>query len=64
MKFSVVVPLTSFALGAFALPGALDTRAAPTIYLAGDSTMAAKGANDGATDGQCCSIERIKCKDR
>jgi len=49
MKFAQVV---SFALGASALPGGLDTRAGPTIYLAGDSTMAAKGANDGATDGQ------------
>ncbi|KAF1977238.1 SGNH hydrolase [Bimuria novae-zelandiae CBS 107.79] len=29
----------------------MEKRATPTIYLAGDSTMANKGANDGATDG-------------
>ena len=52
MKFSTIIPFTYFALGAFALPGGLDTRAVPTIYLTGDSTMAAKGANDGATDGE------------
>ncbi|KAI1342669.1 SGNH hydrolase-type esterase domain-containing protein [Xylariaceae sp. FL0016] len=35
------------------VPGAasLAPRAAPTIYLCGDSTMAANGANDGDTDG-------------
>jgi hypothetical protein len=50
MKFSSLAYVTSFALSASALPAALDKRA-PTIYLAGDSTMAAKGANDGVTDG-------------
>lgn len=39
-------------LGTSALPGNLYTRAAPTIYTAGDSTMAAKGANNGLTDGE------------
>ena len=27
--------------------------AAPTVFLAGDSTMAATGANDGSTAGMC-----------
>ncbi|KPM38430.1 hypothetical protein AK830_g8142 [Neonectria ditissima] len=31
--------------------GAVHAAAAPTVYFCGDSTMAAKGANDGATDG-------------
>ena len=39
-------------LGASALPRGRQTRAAPTIYTAGDSTMAAKGANNGLTDGE------------
>jgi rhamnogalacturonan acetylesterase len=52
MKFSSLVSLACFALGVFALPKGLDNRAAPTIYLAGDSTMAAKGANNGLTDGK------------
>jgi rhamnogalacturonan acetylesterase len=52
MRFSSVAYIVAFALGASALPADLDTRAAPTIYLAGDSTMANKGANDGATDGK------------
>lgn len=29
----------------------VEARANPTIFLCGDSTMAARGANDGATDG-------------
>ncbi|KAL6703094.1 hypothetical protein ACN47E_010231 [Coniothyrium glycines] len=51
MKLSTTFSITTFALGAFAFPGGLDARAVPTIYLAGDSTMAARGANDGVTDG-------------
>jgi hypothetical protein len=62
MKLSTVVPLASFGLSALALPGGLDTRAAPTIYLAGDSTMAAKGANDGATDGNSLGMCRLHCR--
>jgi rhamnogalacturonan acetylesterase len=52
MKFTSVVPLSCIALGTFALPEGLYSRAAPAIYLAGDSTMAAKGANNGVTDGR------------
>ena len=33
-------------------PVELAARAEPTIYLAGDSTMARRGANDGYTDGE------------
>jgi len=44
-------------LGTTGLPQALDTRAAPTIYTAGDSTMAAKGANNGLTDGKSPNVE-------
>ncbi|KAF9694703.1 hypothetical protein EKO04_007686 [Ascochyta lentis] len=51
MKLSLAIPIAFLELGVFALPGSLDTRAAPTIYTAGDSTMAAKGANNGLTDG-------------
>ena len=51
MKLSSVAAMASFALGASALPQNLDKRAGPTIYMAGDSTMAAKGANNGLTDG-------------
>lgn len=29
-----------------------------TVYLAGDSTMALNGANDGVTDGTSSSLER------
>lgn len=61
MKVSTIAPLAAFALGAFALPSNHETRAAPTIYFAGDSTMAAKGANDGATDGNYCSLFPAFC---
>jgi hypothetical protein len=51
MRFSTELCLTAtFALSALATP-VMEKRATPTIYLAGDSTMANKGANDGATDG-------------
>ena len=51
MRFSSELCLTAtFALSALATP-VMEKRATPTIYLAGDSTMANKGANDGATDG-------------
>ncbi|CAG9947508.1 unnamed protein product [Clonostachys rosea f. rosea IK726] len=58
MKFTVA-SLAALALGAIQVSAAptsdnenvnLVTRA-PTVYFCGDSTMAAKGANDGATDG-------------
>ncbi|KAI0878144.1 carbohydrate esterase family 12 protein [Hypoxylon argillaceum] len=51
MRFSSVSAV--LALGALATPTRPDLapRATPTIYLCGDSTMAYKGANDGATDG-------------
>ncbi|KAK8135447.1 rhamnogalacturonan acetylesterase [Apiospora sp. TS-2023a] len=42
--------ITAF-LSAVAALGAAGAAAAPTVYLCGDSTMAAKGANDGSTDG-------------
>ncbi|KAK8041391.1 hypothetical protein PG994_014398 [Apiospora phragmitis] len=42
--------ITSILAAAAAL-GAAGVAAAPTVYLCGDSTMAARGANDGATDG-------------
>ena len=61
MKLSTVVPLAYFGLSALALPGAPDKRASPTIHLAGDSTMAAKGANDGATDGNSLGMCRLHC---
>ncbi|KAK8066972.1 SGNH hydrolase-type esterase domain-containing protein [Apiospora hydei] len=38
-------------LAAVAALSAAGVAAAPTVYLCGDSTMAARGANDGATDG-------------
>ncbi|KAK3207182.1 hypothetical protein GRF29_103g180640 [Pseudopithomyces chartarum] len=51
MRFSTELCLTAtFALSTLATP-VMEKRATPTIYLAGDSTMANKGANDGATDG-------------
>lgn len=51
MRFSIELCLTAtFALSTLATP-VMEKRATPTIYLAGDSTMANKGANDGATDG-------------
>lgn len=43
------------AMSALASP-AMEKRATPTIYLAGDSTMANKGANDGATDGKTAAL--------
>lgn len=51
MRFAPSLYLTaSFALSALATPVS-EKRATPTIYLAGDSTMAKNGANDGSTDG-------------
>ncbi|KAF9731766.1 hypothetical protein PMIN06_007690 [Paraphaeosphaeria minitans] len=51
MKFtSELCVAASFALTALAIP-VMEKRATPTIYLAGDSTMAKSGANDGSTDG-------------
>lgn len=29
-----------------------------TVYLAGDSTMARNGANDGVTDGKGCNTQK------
>lgn len=29
-----------------------------TVYLAGDSTMAKNGANDGVTDGKSCNTQK------
>lgn len=29
-----------------------------TVYLAGDSTMARNGANDGVTDGKSCNTQK------
>ena len=52
MKFTSITAFASLSLCAWGLPRGLDTRAAPTIYTAGDSTMAAKGANNGLTDGK------------
>lgn len=58
MKFSAT--LAALAFGAFQAsaapapaPNAVEVapRAGPTVYLCGDSTMAARGANDGSTDG-------------
>ncbi|KAF1928542.1 carbohydrate esterase family 12 protein [Didymella exigua CBS 183.55] len=51
MKLSTISTVVSLVLGTSAAPGSLDKRAVPTIYTAGDSTMAAKGANNGLTDG-------------
>lgn len=51
MKLLSAISIASVALGAMALPQSLTHRAAQTIYLVGDSTMAAKGANNGLTDG-------------
>lgn len=62
MKFSSTIPFAFLVFNVFALPGALDTRAAPTIYTAGDSTMAAKGANNGVTDGK--NFRHIERPDR
>lgn len=43
--------LTALLSTVAALGAAAGAAAAPTVYLCGDSTMAARGANDGATDG-------------
>lgn len=43
--------ITAFLSAVTALGAAGLAAAAPTVYLCGDSTMAARGANDGATDG-------------
>jgi rhamnogalacturonan acetylesterase len=51
MRFSSFIPLSCIALGVSASPAGLAERAGPTVYLAGDSTMAPKGANNGVTDG-------------
>lgn len=52
MKFtSELCATATFAIAALATP-VMERRATPTIYLAGDSTMANKGANNGLTDGQ------------
>lgn len=52
MKFSSPYALVAFgALKAAATPVALAPRATPTIYLAGDSTMAKGGADNGETEG-------------
>ncbi|KAH8599003.1 SGNH hydrolase-type esterase domain-containing protein [Bisporella sp. PMI_857] len=52
MKFSPFgLTIALSALTVAATPVALAPRATPTVYLCGDSTMANKGANDGATDG-------------
>ena len=47
--------MRTFSLGFLsALVASIDAvvYAAPTVYLAGDSTMAATGANDGSTAGK------------
>lgn len=56
MRFSTA--LAGLVLGASQVSAApapnpveVAPRAGPTVYLCGDSTMAAKGANDGSTDG-------------
>ncbi|KAK7745811.1 hypothetical protein SLS53_002528 [Cytospora paraplurivora] len=52
MKFSSPYALVAFgAMKAAATPVALAPRATPTIYLAGDSTMAKGGAGNGKTNG-------------
>ncbi|KAH7310491.1 rhamnogalacturonan acetylesterase [Stachybotrys elegans] len=53
MKFPSVLLTLGLALGASSSPTPADTaaRAGPTAYFLGDSTMAARGANDGSTDG-------------
>ena len=52
MKFSTELCVTaSFALAALATP-VMEKRATPTLYLAGDSTMAKGGANNGVTEGK------------
>lgn len=53
MRFvSSISLLVVAALEATCTPVALAERASPTLYLAGDSTMAKNGANDGSTDGE------------
>ncbi|KAK5629036.1 hypothetical protein RRF57_004751 [Xylaria bambusicola] len=54
MRFSSLSTVLALsALQAVASPTQPDLapRATPTVYLCGDSTMANRGANDGATDG-------------
>lgn len=56
MKFSSELCVAaSFMLTALASP-VMEKRAPPTIYLAGDSTMANRGANDGVTDGKFSTL--------
>ena len=52
MRFTSVTLLATAALEAASSPVEVARRAEPTIYLAGDSTMAKSGANDGYTDGE------------
>lgn len=52
MRFASSLTFVALAtLEATCTPVELAERATPTLYLAGDSTMARNGANDGSTDG-------------
>ncbi|KAK7754695.1 hypothetical protein SLS62_003252 [Diatrype stigma] len=52
MRFTSIISLLAVAaLEATCTPVELAERASPTLYLAGDSTMAKNGAGDGSTDG-------------
>lgn len=62
MRLSTIIPVASLVLGTLAHPRAIEKRATPTIYLAGDSTMANKGANDGKTDGMSDYAFIILCQ--
>lgn len=53
MRFASSLTFVALAaLEATCTPVELAERATPTLYLAGDSTMARNGANDGSTDGE------------
>lgn len=51
MRLASTVAAAALAITVSGTPVELVERATPTLYLAGDSTMANKGANDGKTDG-------------
>ncbi|KAK4561535.1 hypothetical protein LTR86_004853 [Recurvomyces mirabilis] len=51
MKTFALVTVGTLAIVTHASPIQNAAKAQPTLYLAGDSTMALKGANNGKTDG-------------
>ena len=53
-----VVSLLALASTAFAAPSGVIEKRAPTVYLAGDSTMAAAKGGAGTLLGELCLVEK------